>query len=86
MLEQGINGVAINIWNGLLAPAGTPREIVGRYNGLVNEILRSPQVLEKFANMGMNAFGGSPERLAQTIKTDLATWPALVKAAGIEAE
>src|SRR5262249_29593264 len=86
LLEQGINGVEINIWNGLLAPAGTPRAIIDRYNGLVNEILRSPRVIEKFANMDVNVFGGSPERLSQTIKTDMATWPAVVKAAGIEAQ
>lgn len=86
LLEQGINGVDVNIWNGLLAPAGTPREIVGRYNRLLNEILRSPRVIEKFAGMSVNTLGGSPERLSQTINTDLATWPAVVKAAGIKAE
>jgi tripartite-type tricarboxylate transporter receptor subunit TctC len=86
LLEQGVGGVEVGIWNGLLAPAGTPPEIIARYNALVNEILRSPRVLEKFAALGINVFGGSPERLGETIVQDMSTWRAVVKAAGIAAE
>jgi tripartite-type tricarboxylate transporter receptor subunit TctC len=86
LLEQGVSGVEIGIWNGLLAPAGTSREIVARYNTVVNEILRSPQVLEKFASQGLNVFGGAPERFSETIVKDLAKWRTVVKEAGITAE
>jgi tripartite-type tricarboxylate transporter receptor subunit TctC len=86
LLEQGVSGVEIGIWNGLLAPAGTSREIVARYNTVVNEILRSPQVLEKFASQGLNVFGGAPERFSETIVKDLAKWRTVVKDAGITAE
>ena len=84
--EQGVTGVDIDIWLGLLAPAGTPREIVTRYNAAVNGILRSPQIAEKLANQGIHAVGGTPERFGELIEKEKAKWLKVVKEAGITAE
>jgi len=84
--EQGVTGVDVELWNGLLAPAGTPREIVARYNATVNEILRSPQIAEKLENQGIHAIGGTPERFGELIEKDIAKWLKVVKEAGITAE
>ena len=60
--EQGIKGVDIDFWLGMLAPAATPREIVARYNTVLNEILRSPQIVEKLTTQGFVGVGGTRGR------------------------
>jgi tripartite-type tricarboxylate transporter receptor subunit TctC len=84
--EQGIPGVEAGIWHGLLAPAGTPREIVARYNAAVNEILRSPQIAESLAKQEVTVVGGTPDRFGEFIANDMAKWLKVVKQAGIIAD
>jgi tripartite-type tricarboxylate transporter receptor subunit TctC len=84
--EQGIAGVEAGIWHGLLAPAGTPREIVTRYNTAVNEILRSPQIAESLAKQEVTVVGGTPDRFGEFIANDMAKWLKVVKQAGIIAD
>jgi len=85
--EQGVTGVEYDFWPaGLLAPAGTPREIILRYNTVVNDILRTAQVAERFTKLGMVIVGGSPEHFAELIAKDLAKWPGIIEQTGITAE
>jgi tripartite-type tricarboxylate transporter receptor subunit TctC len=85
--EMGITGVDYEFWPaGLLAPAGTPRETVIRYNTAVNDILRSPHVAEKFTKLGMVIVGGTHEHFSELIARDLAKWPKIIEQAGIIAE
>ena len=86
LTEQGISGVEIGVWNGLLAPAATPREIIDRYNALVNEILQKPHIAEKMADQGINIVGGSSARFGGLIEKDLAKWLRVIKEAGINPE
>jgi tripartite-type tricarboxylate transporter receptor subunit TctC len=86
LAEQGIDGVEAELWFGLLAPAGTPRDIVARYNSAINEIVREPHVIELAAKQGIVVRGGTPEQLAEFLVRDIATWRAVVKKAGIKAE
>jgi tripartite-type tricarboxylate transporter receptor subunit TctC len=86
LTEQGISGVEIGVWNGLLAPAATPRAIIDRYNALVNEILQKPEIAEKMAEQGINIVGGSSARFGRLIEQDLASWLRVIKEAGINAE
>jgi tripartite-type tricarboxylate transporter receptor subunit TctC len=86
LAEQGVTGVELSIWHGLLAPAGTPREIIVRYNTLVNEILRSPEIAEKLTKQGIIVVGGTPEHFGKFIAKDMAKWLKIVKEAGIIAE
>lgn len=86
LAEQGIDGVEAELWFGLLAPAGTPREIVARYNSAINAIVREPHVVELAAKQGIVIHGGTPEQLAEFLVRDIAIWRAVVKEAGIKAE
>ena len=84
--EQGLSGFDVPLWYGLLAPAGTPREIVMRYNTVVNEILQQPKAVETLAKQGLTVAGGTPERFGQFLAADVAKWQKVVKDAGIGAE
>jgi|SRR5581483_815170 len=84
--EQGITGVDVDFWLGMLAPAGTTPETVARYNAVLNDILRAPQIAEKLATQGFITVGGSASDFAALIARDLAKWRKVVKDAGIAPE
>src|SRR5262245_52153541 len=84
--EQGVTGFEVDLWFGLLAPAGTPAEVVTRYNSALNEFLRSPKMVAELGKQGLIASGGPPEVLRDLIAYDLAKWAKIIKAAGITAE
>jgi len=84
--ELGLAGFEVDLWFGILAPAGTPQEIVDRYNAAVNDILRAPHVVEKLSKQGLTTGGGSPERFRDFIANDIVKWQKVVTEAGIVAE
>jgi len=86
LAEQGIAGFEAELWFGLLAPAGTPHEIITRYSTTINEIVREPHVVELAASQGVVTRGGTPEQLAEFLARDIAVWQQVVKEAGIKAE
>ena len=86
LAEQGVEGVEAELWFGLLAPAGTPREIIVRYNEAINEIVREPHVIELAARQSIEVRGGTPQQLAEFLAQDIKTWRKVVKEAGIKAE
>ena len=83
---QGVPGFEVNLWYGLLAPAGTPRDVIMRYNAVVNEILQEPKTVESLAKQGLTVTGGTPEQFAQFLASDAAKWQKLVAEAGITAQ
>jgi tripartite-type tricarboxylate transporter receptor subunit TctC len=85
LVEEGLP-VEVDLWFGIFAPAGTPPEIVERYNKEINEILRVPQIVEKLAKQGLTVDGGPPERLGAFIKQDIVKWQKVIREAGITAE
>jgi tripartite-type tricarboxylate transporter receptor subunit TctC len=86
LAEQGVAGFEAELWFGLLAPAGTPPDIVERYSATINAILREPQIIETAAAQGIVTRGGSPEQLASFLARDVTVWQQVVKEAGIRAE
>jgi tripartite-type tricarboxylate transporter receptor subunit TctC len=86
LAEQGIAGFEAELWFGLLAPAGTPHDIIARYNATINEIVREPQIIETAAAQGIVTRGGTPEQLAAFLARDIVVWQQVVKEAGIRAE
>ncbi len=84
--EQGVTGFEVDLWFGLLAPAGTPADIVNRYNAALNEFLRSPRMVAELAKQGLIASGGTPDALRELIAHDFAKWAKIIKDAGITAE
>ncbi|SRR6266545_5196091 len=86
LAEQGVTGFEVDIWFGLLAPAGTPADMITRYNAVINQFLRSPAVTGTLARQGLITAGGPPEILAELIDRDMAKWQKLIQQAGITAE
>ncbi len=84
--ESGVPGYDHEPWNGLLAPAKTPRAIIARLNAEVVRMLATPEVRKIFANEGGEAAGNSPEAFAAIVKSETLKWAKVVKAAGIKIE
>ena len=84
MSEQGIPGVDVDLWYALMGPAGTPDEIVQRYNKAINEILAISSVRDLLAKQGLIARGGTPQELSTLIAQDFARWSKVLKQAGLQ--
>jgi tripartite-type tricarboxylate transporter receptor subunit TctC len=84
MAEAGLPGVDASIWIGLLAPAGTPREIVAVLSQSVNAALKAEDVVRQMRLQGMEPLGGTPDTFARRIQADTARWEAIMKASGLE--
>jgi tripartite-type tricarboxylate transporter receptor subunit TctC len=79
----GFNGTTS--WN-LLAPAGTPSEIVQKLNAEVNRILRDPQIVNQLESRGLFPLGGSAEQFGARMKTDYEKWGRIIADVGLKAE
>ena len=85
--ESGIPNFEMAQWQGLVAPAGTPPDIVRRLHAEVLKAMRQPAVIEKLSAIGMdNAFNATPEEFTQMIQRETARWPDIFKAANLQAE
>ncbi|MFN0164264.1 MAG: tripartite tricarboxylate transporter substrate binding protein [Burkholderiales bacterium] len=85
MIEAGVAGYEVTGWNGILAPAGTPREIIRRLNEEVVRILRRAEVREWLAARGVESVGSTPEEFGAVIEADIAKWARVVADAGLKA-
>jgi tripartite-type tricarboxylate transporter receptor subunit TctC len=86
LAELGVSDFDVDLWYGVLAPAGTPKAIVDRYNAVFNEILAQPNVRAVLDKQGLIARGGPSERLAELIAKDRLRWAKVVKDAEITSE
>ena len=85
--EAGIGGFDISQWQGVLAPAGTPKTIIDRLNAEIVKSLRAPDVRERLVTQGGNEIvTGSPEEFAALIKNDLQMYAKLIKDAQVPAQ
>jgi len=84
--EAGVPGYEVTVWFGLVAPAGTPREIVTKLNGEVLRILAMPDVRERFLALGVEPLGSTPTEFATHIRVQMDKWAKVVKDAGVKAE
>jgi tripartite-type tricarboxylate transporter receptor subunit TctC len=80
--EAGVPGYLAPTWTGVIAPAGVPRPIVDKLNAAINKVLKSQAFTQKFAKIGDEPVGGTPEDFAETIRTDSAKWADVVKRSG----
>jgi tripartite-type tricarboxylate transporter receptor subunit TctC len=85
-VESGIEGFVVSIWYGILAPAGTPREIINRLNSEVKKALASPDLKERLANSGVDPLTSTPEQLASYIKSETVRYAKIIKDSGITAQ
>ena len=80
--EAGLTGFEANSWWAILAPAGTPKEIIARLNAEVLKALRNADIRERFLSLGAELAPGTPEECAAHIKTEIGKWAVIVKASG----
>jgi len=83
-IESGFPGFKILTWNGLLATAGTPNEIIDRIAKEVSGAVKDPKLVERLAGTGVDPLGNSPEEFAAMIAADMALWAEAVKIAGVQ--
>jgi tripartite-type tricarboxylate transporter receptor subunit TctC len=86
LAESGVKGFDASGWYGIVAPAGTPREIVMRLNAEIRRIMQTPELRARLDNEGAIPAAGSPEEFAAFIVAEIARWGAVLKRAGIEAQ
>jgi tripartite-type tricarboxylate transporter receptor subunit TctC len=81
-IGETVPGYLAPTWTGVIAPTGVPRPIVDRLNAAINKALTSDAFKEKFAKIGDEPAGGTPEEFAATIRADSAKWEDVVKRSG----
>ena len=84
--EAGYKGFDAVTWFGLLAPAGTPKEVIARLNTEFNKALQAPELRKKLGDEGADPVGGTPEQFATLIKDDIARWGKVVKESGAKVD
>ena len=80
--EAGVPGYEAGTWTGVIGPAGLPRPILDRLNAAVNAAIRSPAFKERFAMIGDEPAGGTPEEFGELIRKDSAKWAEVVRRSG----
>jgi tripartite-type tricarboxylate transporter receptor subunit TctC len=83
--EVALPGFDAATWFALVAPAGTPREIVDRINAEVTRIVAQSDVQQRFADLGMTISAGTPDALDSYIKSEIAKWAKVIKDADVQA-
>ena len=84
--EAGIPGYAVDSWNGLFAPAGTPAEIVNRISAAVQQGFKDPALRKRMEDIGATPVGDSPEQFRALVQSELQKWGTFVKQTGIKVE
>jgi len=84
--EAGLSGFDANVWLGMFGPAALSRDIVNRLNTEVNRIVRLPEIVKRFNDLGVEPAGGTPEAFAALHKADFGKWQKVVRDAKIKLE
>jgi len=84
--ESGVPGFVSNSWIGILAPAGTPDDIVAKLQREIHAVVHTPEIKERLAGLGITASGNTPDEFRRQIASDLARYADIVKAANIQAD
>jgi len=86
MIEAGVKGYESGVWWALLAPRGTPNEVVMRLNGDLDKIMKLPVVVDKYASLGISTAHSTPQAVAERVKTETPEMGRVLKAAGVQPE
>ena len=82
--ESGVPGYEVTGWYGVLAPSGTTRPVVDRLNGEIAKIVKSSELADRMAAMGVEPIGNTPEQMTTHIATELVKWQKVSKAANLK--
>ena len=80
--EAGLAGFDVFGWNGLLAPAGTPRAVIAKLHDEITRALRIPEVRQRIASFGFEPVGNSPEEFGEFVKAEIAQWAKVARESG----
>ncbi|MEO8923317.1 MAG: tripartite tricarboxylate transporter substrate binding protein [Caldimonas sp.] len=86
MIEAGVPGYTAVTWNGIVAPAGTPKEIITKINEAVERVLRAPEMQKRLAEIGQDVLIGTPEQFGTLIRDETVKWKRTIAAAGLKAQ
>jgi len=84
--ESGLRGYEVIAWNGFIAPAGTPRDIITKVNADIARILATPSVKERLEAEGWNPWATSPEEFGRFIRAEIEKWGKVVRESGAHAD
>ncbi len=84
--EAGVPGYAFDVWYGMLFPAGTPRAILGKANAEINRALKSPALGQRFAAVGLEPVGTTPEEFSKHLRSEIEKWRKVVETSKIRIE
>ena len=84
--EAGLKGFETGSWQGVVAPAGTPKEIVARLNTEIIKALNTAEMKENLSKQGTAVYTMTPEQLGNWLKTEIDKWSKVVKAANLKLE
>jgi tripartite-type tricarboxylate transporter receptor subunit TctC len=82
--EGGLRNYEVSAWNGVAAPAGTPKAIIDKLNGEINKILAEPELQAKFIELGVTARGNTPAEMTALLARDIGQWREVVERARLE--
>jgi tripartite-type tricarboxylate transporter receptor subunit TctC len=82
MIEQGYKDFVMGNWTGIVAPAKTPKTVVNKLAKEITRIIRSPEIIKRLEDMGVDPLGGTPEEFGQRIRSDIERFGKAVKASG----
>jgi tripartite-type tricarboxylate transporter receptor subunit TctC len=82
--EGGVSGYVVTSWNGVAAPAGTPREIVTKLNQEIDAVLQLPELREQFRQLGMETAFSTPDGMGQRLQTDIGRWRGVISKLGLQ--
>ncbi len=81
--ESGYPGFSASGWNAIFAPAGTPKEVIGKLNAAINQALKDPGLQKKFLDQGVKPLGGTSEALQESLEQDMSNTGSALRAAGV---
>jgi tripartite-type tricarboxylate transporter receptor subunit TctC len=84
--ESGLPGFEATVWNGLVAPPGTPKEIVAKLNAEIKKAMADPKLVEQLRSQGFEPDWSTPEQFGALIASEVSRWGKVVKATGAKAD
>ena len=84
--ESGVKGYESGVWFGLMVPAGTPKDVIGKLNAAAVQATKSPEFIKRMTDLGYNIIPGTPEDMARMIDAELKRWGPIVKASGAKVD
>jgi tripartite-type tricarboxylate transporter receptor subunit TctC len=85
-IEQGYKDFVMGNWTGIVAPAGTPKDVVNKLSAEITRIIRTPEMTERLVQMGVDPMGGTPEEFGKLIRAETARFGKAVRDSGAKAD